>query len=484
MLFAGFTWFGEKRWRVVPPVCLIFEGISHLVWGEGMKIKPSFSRVLRQSMEAIALNVLYLYGRWRMARSDQARRIDIRRNRPDIHKRDVRGYPFRDRLPPRLHSLYRQVIRETKQILGRYHNPFVLPPSVFFGYEPEGPGHYSAERHEILLSHEFGCWYRWVSVFFLTMQSAIKEARRDPKLMPWKKIGQRMQERGALYEDLLGAIEQRFFTELLPVWKAFVEQLAPFMEECEHTEQISEGLLDWYESLEQLHAMLECHFRWVIIHEYIHSQTRWIIQRFGKEHLRLIGVMRMQTDIPFSTTLPLQHRLLNEALTEWMALRFYDQITGKNLQIRWGELAWGSAYPAWIIEYVAQALDSQWEPLSQAFPPLRRAGLAGTAEFLFHLFFVDPEMTHLLKDLLAYVGQQPDAFEKVSDACERCYHVSDEQGITQQQTAIQDLYDLFSWTFPENIRQMLAFVASADAEKLLRFAQAEGSAHPAEADEK
>jgi hypothetical protein len=347
----------------------------------------------------------------------------------------------------------------------------VLPPSVFFGYEPEGPGHYNAARHEILLSHEFHYWYRLVGLFFLTMRNALEEARRDPRCMPWNEIGQRLLKRGATCEELIGMREQHFFVDLLPAWRTFVEQLPSFLTECERTERISEALLTWYESLEQLYTMLERQFRWLIIHEYLHAQTKWVTQCIGNERFRLIGVVRLKTDVSFSTSLPLQHRLLNEALTEWMALRFYRQMASESLQMRWGELAWGSAYPAWIIEYVAQALDSQWETLSQVFPTLRRYHLSSTAGLLSHLFFVDPGIIQLFKDMVAHVGRQPDAFEKVSDACERSYRISDEQGLAQQQAAFQELYDLFAWTFPESTRQVLAFVVAADFAEMLRFAQ-------------
>ena len=436
-----------------------------------MQKSRSFSLIMRQGLEALRLNILYMHGRWRMAKSDQARRTRIHRHRPDIDKGDLRRYPFREPLPLRLRVSYRGIIRDTQRLLGTYYNPFVLPPSVFFGYEPEGPGHYNAARHEILLSHEFHYWYRLVGLFFLTMRNALEEARRDPRCMPWNEIGQRLLKRGATCEELIGMREQHFFVDLLPAWRTFVEQLPSFLTECERTERISEALLTWYESLEQLYTMLERQFRWLIIHEYLHAQTKWVTQCIGNERFRLIGVVRLKTDVSFSTSLPLQHRLLNEALTEWMALRFYRQMASESLQMRWGELAWGSAYPAWIIEYVAQALDSQWETLSQVFPTLRRYHLSSTAGLLSHLFFVDPGIIQLFKDMVAHVGRQPDAFEKVSDACERSYRISDEQGLAQQQAAFQELYDLFAWTFPESTRQVLAFVVAADFAEMLRFAQ-------------
>jgi hypothetical protein len=441
-----------------------------------MQKSRSFSLVMRQGLEAIRLNILYVHGRWRIAKSDQARRTSIHRHRPDIDRETLRCYPFRELLPLRLRVLYRGIIRDTQRMLGTHYNPFVLPPSVFFGYEPEGPGHYNAARHEILLSHEFQYWYRLVGLYFLTMRHALEEARCDPRCMPWNEIGQHLLKRGATYEELIDMLEQHFFADLLPAWRVFVGQLPSLLEECERIEHISEALLTWYESLEQLHTMLERQFRWLIIHEYLHAQTKWVTQRIGKEQLRMTGVTRLKTDASLSTSLPLQHRLLNEALTEWMALRFYRQMTGESLHMSWGELVWGSAYPAWIIEYVAQALDSRWETLSQTFPALRRSSLRNTTELLFQLFFVDPGIIQLFKDMLAHVGRRPDAFERVSDACERFYHISDEQSLAQQQAASQELYDLFAWTFPESTRQVLACVVAADFAEMLRFAQADTNA--------
>ena len=440
-----------------------------------MRKSRSFSLVMHQGLEAIYLNIHYLHGRWRLARSDQARRRRIHRHRPDIDRGTLRRYPFREPLPLRLRVLYRGIIRDTQRVLGTHHNPFALPPSVFFGYEPEGPAHYNAARHEILLSHEFQYWYRLVGLYFLTMHHALEEACRDPRCMPWNEIVQHLLKRGATYEELIGMLEQHFFADLLPAWRVFVAQLPSLLAECERTEHISEALLTWYESLEQLHSMLERQFRWLIIHEYLHAQTKWVTQRIGKEQFRLVGVIRLKTHAS-STSLPLQHHLLNEALTEWMALRFYRQMTGESLQMCWGELAWGSAYPAWIIEYVAQALDSQWETLSQTFPALRGYGLRNTAELLFQLLFGDPGGVRLFKDVVAHVGRRPDAFERVSVACEWSYHVSDEQSLAQQQAAFQELSDLFAWTFPESTRQVLASVAAADFAEMLRFAQTDTNA--------
>lgn len=308
------------------------------------------------------------------------------------------------------------------------------------------------------------------------MRHVLEEARRDPQCIPWNEIGQHLLKRGATYEDLIGMLEQHFFADLLPAWRVFVAELPSFLADCERTEHISEALLTWYESLEQLYTVLERQFRWLIIHEYLHAQTKWVTQCIGKERLRLIGVIRLKTEASFSTSLPLQHRLLNEALTEWMALRFYRQTTGESLQMCWSELAWGSAYPAWIIEYMAQALDSQWEALSQAFPALRRSSLKNTAELLFQLLFVDPGVVQLFKDLVAHVGRRPDAFEKVSDACEQFYHISDEQSLVQRQAALQELYDLFAWTFPESTRQVLACIVAGDYAEMLRFAQMDTNA--------
>jgi hypothetical protein len=257
---------------------------------------------------------------------------------------------------------------------------------------------------------------------------------------------------------------------LLLTWLNFLDLLPPLLEKCESTEVLSEALLSWFASLEELDQMLERCLRWIIIHEYIHAKTRWIRQRVGKQTFRLLGVVRMQTDIAFQSTLPLQHRLLNEAFTEWLALRFYQQLFQSAVQLRWQDLCWGSPYPAWIIEYVAQALDSQWETLSQAFPALTQHALCCTADLVSHIFFVDPEAIQLLKDLLVHIGHQEDAFEKISHACD-CSHQSGDEAPAQQQAALQDLYDLFAWTFPNEVREKLAFVVSTNVtvEDLLGF---------------
>jgi hypothetical protein len=80
----------------------------------------------------------------------------------------------------------------TKQALGAYNNPFVLPPRYAFATEQQEPASYSAERHEILLSHEFEYWHCWVRLFVGRMRRAINEARIDPRAMPWQMLGQRM----------------------------------------------------------------------------------------------------------------------------------------------------------------------------------------------------------------------------------------------------------------------------------------------------
>jgi hypothetical protein len=107
---------------------------------------------------------------------------------------------------------------------------------------------------------------------------------------------------------------------------------------------------------------------------------------------------------------------MNEALTEWITQRLARELYG-TLHREWRGLVLVSCYPAWIIEMVVQALESQWGCLRAAVPALSSHQIVQASDLFYVLCFRDAQGLVWLKEALEQLSGQVDACETVARAC-------------------------------------------------------------------
>jgi|SRR5579883_366293 len=408
----------------------------------------SFQAFLEEGLDGLLVNAQYVRSRWQMWVFDQKIKARIWKKRPDL-RWSLWRYPAREPLPPAFQQLYRKTVRDVKRALEMWHNPWIMVPSCSFALTTDGLASYNTYRHDIKVALVFRYWYCQVNIFLPRLRRAMKMVGRGEHYkVPWVKMGERMLWEATTYKEVYEELETaEYFTHLPEIWACFLQELPPLLAECERSGLVPEGLLLWCEELVQFYRYLQQCLRSTFVHELIHAWTRWIAYRDGKITYRVMGLEDRRWDQPevdASLAASRVHTGLNEALTEWITERLDAQIYGKAQLVSWRGIVFSTIYPAWIIEYLVQALDYHWLRLVAALPLLAECGIANATDFLYTLYFADARLVACFKDALTLLGGgDNESFTKLSDACDHfCLNRSFDQVVMEQ--SFRDLQQLLT----------------------------------------
>jgi hypothetical protein len=405
-----------------------------------------FASFLTTCYEGMEMNWYLLHSRRQTWMADQIVMAQRRKLRPDM-KCIIRRYPCRLPLPDHLSTLYKEVMYDLKKALVGWRNPWVLDPPCFFVPGLNVPAVYRADRHEIWLSPVFEYWDRQIQVFLPSLRFIARcDQHNELATVAWKRLSQQMMEEAATYRRHLEAVEtQGLFAGLSRAWLAFEAQLPGLIAQCAQQGLLTEAFLSWCESLMALHTMVQGCLRRTFLHELIHAWTRWgDVYQEGKRTYRLIGLTRVTP-----TTGNLANVSMNEALTEWFTEYFYRHLYGEP-QIRWREAVHYNCYPSWIIGYIVEAMDNQWEHIAKALPFLADVHVVTAMDLLYAIYFSHPEAFSWLKIALEVMCNDSAAFEKVSRACEQ-FLIPLHGNAESVQTSWEELCALLNPLLSENI---------------------------------
>lgn len=391
-----------------------------------------FSEQLKEGMR---LNTALLRGRLWTWIDDQVTQLVLRKGDDLEYKQTIQKELFRAPLPPPLRTLYRRTVKDVSQILRPWHNPWVLPPSCALSHlEKETIGAYSAYRHEIQISHTFYYWDQQVSIFLQPLHEAIRSPQRS-RPVDGVTLGKQLLQEAAHHKACFAEAEKTLlFSDLDKAWQAFLQELPPILEQYASSQSITHemALWNWYEELERFRDQLQREMRSMFIHELIHSYAQWteVFKPGYKEAsftwhrpMSFEGYQENQkTTSPFYRTHTITHREIHETITEWITTRVSKQLYGGRFdqsKWEWRGLIRANTYPFWIIQCIALAFDYYWEDLAKTIPALAESNISNAVDFLYTAYFRDIRFINSFKEALTWLNGDPDAFETLSQICER-----------------------------------------------------------------
>jgi hypothetical protein len=415
--------------------------------------------VFEKWREATILNSQLLQIRRQTRKKDQGFRARRRKEQPDL-KKTIKKYPFREPLSPLLRQLYKQTVKDIGRILGVRYNRWVMVPPCAFAYDLDAPAIYLIDRHEIVIARAFDYWFTQIDIVLPRLNQAIRWALQGKhQTIQWVELGQRVMRDSLYYQEKLEKLEVgELFPRLSEVWSQFLQQLPPLLEETAHLELPSDALFSWYELLVAFRRDLRSCLRSMFVHELIHAHTRWFFHRSGEALYRQVGLLsrKAEADPDVQEEDSLEHRMVNEALTEWIAIRFRQELYQTTGDFHWNGISYASPYPAWIIEAVVQKLEREWLRLADELPGLIQYRIFNPTDLLYTFYFSDATRVSFFKEALAIVTGDKEAFEKLSIACRQFYHFyHDHQPLDEEEFKVSML-DMCQMFDPFFEREMFA----------------------------
>lgn len=388
----------------------------------------SFSK---QFTEGMRRNEAFLRGKLWSWIDDQRYKAKRKRERPDL-KRVLRLYPYRYPLPSRIANLYQQTVKDVKHGLGRWANPWLIAPSCafIFAYDAHTPGSYNPYRHEILLSRTYLYWNRQTTMVRRALRAVFRPARWNKRHVNWTALGARVLQRAHHYQERFEELEDAdHLPGLKEAWAQFLQELPPILEECAAIGRASHDLHLWYAELTDLHQALQQEIRAILVHELVHAHTQWIEFHEQGEWYRWLALeehhkrekhrKQDQSEQDQERRPFVAGKAMNEALTEWLAQRLCTQFYGEYTSFEWRGVGTLHGYTPWIIECLVHALDYHWERITQAVPALATWSVTSATDLLYAVCFADSQLIPFFKEALSVMSNDPDAFDKLSRACER-----------------------------------------------------------------
>lgn len=422
--------------------------------------------------EAMILNNQLLQIRRQVRKEDRVFRALRRKEQPNL-KKTIKKYPFREPLSSSLRQLYKQTVKDIGRVLGVRHNPWVMVPPCAFAYKLEAPAVYIIDRHEIVIARVFHYWFAQIDLFLPRLsQAMLWSLKGKEQHIQWIDLGKRLMRNSLYYKEQLEELEVNgLFQALSDVWSQFIQKLPPFLEETERLGSPSEALFSWYELLVAFRRDLQSFLRSTLVHELIHAHTRWVFYRDGEFAHRQLGLLNWRAkavpDVQVEASLT--HLALNEALTEWIAIRFRQQLYQASGDFHWNGIHCASPYPAWIIEAVVQTLDREWQRLADALPSLAQHQIFNTTDLLYTFYFSDATKVSYFKEALILLSRDQEAFEKLSIGCEHFYyfaHYHQPRDEEEFKVSMLEMCQMFDPFFEQEM--FAAFSPSASDGQLLR----------------